>query len=181
MKKLTLTKVFLVSVSLVLFNWNFSLASPTKEEAAEVNKFVDLRNAKYFELGITFGPPAWLNLLVGYWWGQIGYRILGFHWGKYYPLSDDELSAVEFSVNWKVEDKANVLHSFGLLGGVQYWNASTKPLMFRYAGVAYSLNWRGIFLSFGPVIAKDQDNQIEVGTILQIGYVYRFLPNKSKW
>lgn len=161
---------------------------PAKAEYAQTDS-IDLRKTRYFEAGVTVGNPALLNLLAGYWFGKIGFRVSGLYWSNYLGLGYS-LTGVEFNINYKLKDEYKILHSFGLEIG--FYEDGLEERKFAiprsgWIGPSYSLNWRGFFLQVcmpgvnwvrgkGGYRISRISGLIQPIRSLSIGYVHRFLP-----
>ncbi len=141
----------------------------TKKDKSKVS----LKNKNYWELGINFGTPGGLNLLVGKWFSPVGIKVSGMNLGSMY--------GVQGNLMYKLSDNYSRCHSLGLIFGVSHielektngWNTETEIKDWQYYGAAYNLNWGGFWLEVG-LTGGDGDFKAPQ-LAFQIGYTYRFI------
>ncbi len=146
-----------------------------KESAAEIyfDDTRDLMDAPYFELGVNFGTPGGLNLAFGRWFGIAGARLSGMYLG-------DALAGVQGNIGFKLSDNSNRSHVLAAIFGTSqlkensgtYWQRSRS---WTYIGAAYELNLHGFFLQAGLSVGSGDFSSPQL--MLQLGYMYRFLPD----
>jgi hypothetical protein len=126
----------------------------------------------YPELGITTSFLI-IHPSIGYWWSQTGLRFTGMY------LNSDHH---EFHLNlgYRLYDSEKVQHSINLLTS---WVAGSDPgADYKYGatGIAYSLNYRGLFLELGLARPwKDDIGNLANDPVVPcgyFGYIYRFRP-----
>jgi hypothetical protein len=144
----------------VLMLWAISLRADESEPLS------------YPELGIT--KSLLFHPSIGYWWGRIGLRLTGMYLNKDHH---------EFHVNlgYAFSDSAHVQQSINLLTS---WVAGSDPgADYRYGaiGIAYSLNYRGIFVEIGLARPwRDDLGNLADDPVVPCGYwgyIYRFRPS----
>ena len=95
----------------------------------------------YPELGITTSSLI-IHPSIGYWWGRIGLRFTGMYLNK-------DHHEFHLNIGYGLYDSEKVQHSINLLTS---WVAGSDPgADYRYGatGIAYSLNYRGVFFEIG--------------------------------
>ena len=114
----------------------------------------------YPVLGITLGTPAGLNIVVGYYFNNLGTQVSGL----YLPGLYTTLYGTQLNLLYKIGDYFNFLHNFAVLGGFscveEKFKGNVSIIQWNYGGIGYNLNWYGFYPS--PQLG------------LQIGYIYRF-------
>ena len=126
----------------------------------------------YFEAGLEFNPFTYANLTLGYWFGHIGARISGGY------IADDS-NDLKIDLGYKIIDNGRWRHSAHLVLGQTEGSDPGADYNYSYAGVAYELNYRGLYVELGlgkdfidRIGNLDGDPVIPVGTLL--GYLYQF-------
>ena len=126
----------------------------------------------YPELGITTSFLI-IHPSIGYWWDRIGLRFTGMYLNKNHH---------EFHLNlgYGLYDSGKVHHSINLLTS---WVAGSDPgadYKYRANGIAYSLNYRGLFLEIGLARPwRDDIGNLANDPVVPCGYwgyIYRFRP-----
>jgi len=126
----------------------------------------------YPELGIT-ASSLLLHPSIGYWFGRTGVRFTGMYLNK-------DQNEFHFNVGYRIFDTAKVQHGVNLLTS---WVTGSDPgADYRYCstGIAYSLNYRGIFLEIGLARSwRDEVGNLANNPVVPCGYwgyIYRFRP-----
>ena len=126
----------------------------------------------YPELGITTSFLI-VHPSIGYWWGQTGVRFTGMYFNK---------DAQEFHLNigYALYDSKRVQHSINLLTS---WVVGSDPgadYQYGATGIAYGLNYRGLFLEIGLARPwRDDLGNLANDPVVPcgyFGYIYRFRP-----
>ncbi len=109
--------------------------------------------------GAAFGPPAWLNLVAGYYFYPFGIRISGMYFYYIYGIQANFLVSLG--------DYEFFQHSISILAGFSMLTANYMP----HFGVSYDLNFYNFFFEIGGVLHGASPT---LSLIFQIGYVVRF-------
>jgi hypothetical protein len=165
------------------------LVAPTEKAAIEVDTIGprDLRKDQYPELGLTLGTPGGANLVAGYWFGDVGVRLMGMTFASY--------NGIQMNIGVKLSDNTNRSHALALVFGTSMFKETTYSFLapdavikryWTYGGLAYSLNWHGFYLEGGLTVGnglfpfhfewngKLPERSTNPQAVFQIGYVYRF-------
>ena len=141
------------------FLWASSLRAEQKDQLS------------YPELGIT--STLIIHPSIGYWWDRSGLRVTGMYLNK-------EHHEFHLNVGYRLYDSEKVQHGINLLTS---WVAGSDPgANYRYGatGIAYSLNYRGIFLEIGLARPwRDDIGNLADDLVVPCGYwgyIYRFRP-----
>lgn len=125
----------------------------------------------YPELGITTSLIPHPSL--GYWWGRAGLRLTGMYLNK-------DHHEVHLNFGYRLHDSKRVQHGINLLTS---WIAGSDPgADYRYGatGIAYSLNYRGLFLEVGLARPwRDELGNLAGDPVVPCGYwgyIHRFRP-----
>jgi hypothetical protein len=116
----------------------------------------------YLELGLTASTCIYPS--IGYWWGRTGARFTGMYFGEDWH---------EYHVNfgYEIDDSGDVQHSVNLLTS---WVVGSDPgADYRYAatGVAYALNYKGLFLELGLAVPwRDELGNLAGDPVVPCGY-----------
>ena len=126
----------------------------------------------YPELGITASSLI-IHPSIGYWWDQIGFRFSGMY------LNSDH-HEFHFNLGYGFYETEKVQHSINLLTS---WVVGSDPgADYKYGatGIAYSLNYRGLFLEIGLAHPwRDDIGNLANDPVVPcgyFGYIYRFRP-----
>ncbi|MGA1825811.1 MAG: hypothetical protein ACMUIP_14240 [bacterium] len=126
----------------------------------------------YPELGITTSSLI-IQPSIGYWWGRTGLRFTGMYLNK-------DHHEFHLNIGYELSDSEKVQHSINLLTS---WVVGSDPgADYRYGatGIAYSLNYRGIFLEIGLARPwRDDLGNLAHDPVVPCGYwgyIYRFRP-----
>ena len=126
----------------------------------------------YPELGITTSLMI-VHPSIGYWWGRTGLRFSGMY------LANDH-QEYNLNIGYRLYDSKKVQHSINLLTS---WVVGSDPgADYRYGatGIAYSINYRGIFIEIGLARPwRDDLGNLSNDPVVPCGYwgyIYRFRP-----
>jgi hypothetical protein len=114
---------------------------------------------EYTELGVAIGTPAVLNIELGYWMDEVGVRLSG----GIFPGA-----GIQANLGFKLAENAKRSHVIAAVFGA----SEIDHYEWTYAGVAYELNYHGIFLQAGLTAGRGDYSSPQI--IFQLGYVYRF-------
>lgn len=128
----------------------------------------------YPVLGLTYGTPAVLNLVAGYYLDDFGLKLSGAYWGGVHGLQTD--------LSWKVVDNENVLVDLSLVGGVVETTGASNGLSlwssgpwsgtdWNYGGLGLDVNYGGFFFEVMGVTGNFPN---PVAFPYQIGFEERF-------
>ena len=151
----------------------------SEEEKEKATKPGDLGSISYAELGLNFGTPSIINAALGYWFGPIGLRVSGMYWYGVFGIQG--IFGIRFADN--IHRRHALALAFGRYGllfstATTYGPSSSGVTEeITYLGLVYNLNVKDFFFEIGPAVVLT----ISFGTIpaiplLQIGYMYRFIP-----
>ncbi len=129
---------------------------------------IDFKKKSYFEAGVTFGTPAFLNAVAGYSTGPIVFHISGMYLG-------DSTNGFQINAAYKLKDNSKIRHTIGLA----FAKSQDVGTNYYILGPAYELNYKKFYLETGlgrvvHVMRGEFDTPYWI--FFQIGYVYRFLP-----
>lgn len=148
--------------------------------------FQDLTNVAYSELGITYGLPGGINFVFGHWFKKAGFRLSGIYW-------NENFAAFQLHAGYKILDNNRHRHSAGFsigrIGGNNYGDDGVG-----YAGLVYSYTGPPLKLAkkhhawfaeigYGRYFRSDwieNPSRGSNGPIIQLGYVYRFIPHAPR-
>ena len=126
----------------------------------------------YVEAGLWLNPFTYANPLLGVWLGHLGVHVSGSY------LASDRYDMFA-DVGLKFVDNGRWRHAVHVIVGQTRGSDPGADYDYAYAGLAYELNFRGLFIELG--LGKDfvdrlgnleDDPVIPVGTLL--GYAYQF-------
>ncbi len=127
----------------------------------------------YPELGITTSTLI-IHPSIGYWWGRTGLRFTGMY------LNRDH-HEFHLNIGYWLYDSDKVQHSINLLTS---WVAGSDPgADYKYGatGIAYSLNYRGLFFEIGLARPwRDDLGNLANDPVVPCGYwgyIHRFRPD----
>lgn len=125
----------------------------------------------YPELGIT--KSLLFHPSIGYWWGRTGLRVTGMY-------LDNDHHEFHVNIGYALADSGHMQQSLNLLTS---WVVGSDPgADYRYGatGLAYSLNYRGIFVELGLARPwRDDLGNLAHDPVIPCGYwgyIYRFRP-----
>ena len=147
--------------------------------------FQDLTEVAYPELGVTFGTPGMFNFVFGYWFKKAGFRFSGMYYDK-------NFAAFQLHTGYKILDNNRHRHSIGISTG-RMGRADSKNgigyagLVYSYTGPPFSLAKRHhawfAEVGYGRYFPTNKTERSSAGwnaPILQVGYVYRFIPHAPR-
>jgi len=136
----------------------------------------DKRKKEYPLLGVAFGDPALFNLVLGYYWQDMGIKISGGYTGTPWGLQLDLSKRL-------VNENPPFTHSmvnFSLVGGLagvhgatqgSRWSNTDSSGSWFYGGVGLDLSYGGVFFEVDAV-AGNFPTQFTFP--FQIGFMHRF-------
>ena len=148
--------------------------------------FQDLTNVAYSELGITYGLPGGINFVFGHWFKKAGFRLSGMYW-------NENFVAFQLHAGYKILDNNRHRHSAGISIGRIGGTADNSDGV-GYAGLVYSYTGPPLKLAkkhhawfaeigygrYFPSNWTENSGSGSNGPIIQIGYVYRFIPHAPR-
>ncbi|GJM33404.1 MAG: hypothetical protein DHS20C18_24050 [Saprospiraceae bacterium] len=136
----------------------------------------------YLELGLTYGTPAGLNMVVGYWHGRTGVRLSGMVYSGF--------TALQLHLGLKLSETTRRRHSIGLSFGNYSFKGQQEGFhyigpVYNYTGAPFNIkilhnSW---FVEIGYVYGFGSGDEIGGGgsfPIVQTGFVHRFVPNAPR-
>ena len=126
---------------------------------------------EFWEAGLIFGSPIFLNPLVGYHINRFGLQLSGMYY------SQDEYG-LQIALPYCFYRGEHSSHSLALEFVRSFVDTATSRTIGKdsYAGfgVSYQLNWRGFFLGLGVLTSEAAYTLFFRSMEFQIGYVYQF-------
>jgi hypothetical protein len=129
---------------------------------------------EYPVLGVTYGSPAVLNLVAGYYLKEFGLKLSGGYWPHF--------EGVQIDLSKKLVDNENILCNVSLVGGIIQTSGTTEGYLnwngnndlngtWMYAGLGAEINWKGLCLEVDWVTG---DFPNKSAFPFHVGYVQRF-------
>ncbi len=147
--------------------------SPISRDGVDFVTYREHRDANFYEAGLTFGLPGGINLVGGYSFGALGFRVSGGYLGAIY--------GVELAMPIALSSSDNICHYLAVIGSTTVrrssvsgdLNTTTETLnTFTGFGAAYQLNYSGFFFELGGLLGSGTLSSPQY--TLQIGYVHQF-------
>lgn len=133
-------------------------------------KAQEKNHPSYPELGVTTSFSM-IHPSVGYWFGRVGLRFNGMY------LKKDNLEC-HFNIGYELYRSEKIQHSINLLTSRVVGSDPGADYKYWSTGLAYSLNYRGIFIEIGLAHPwKDDIGNLADDVVVPCGYwgyVYRF-------
>jgi hypothetical protein len=129
---------------------------------------------EYPVLGVTYGSPAVLNLVAGYYLKEFGLKLSGGYWPHF--------TGVQADLSKKLVDNEKMLFNVSLVGGIIATNGTTHGYLnwngenaiegtWTYAGLGAEINWKGFCLEIDWVTGSFPSKS---AFPFHAGYVHRF-------
>jgi hypothetical protein len=129
---------------------------------------------EYPVLGVTYGSPAVLNLVAGYYLRDFGLKLSGGYWPHF--------AGAQVDLCKKLVDNENMLFNVSLVGGIIATSGTTQGYLnwnggnsiegtWTYAGLGAEINWKGFCLEVDWVTG---DFPNKSAFPFHLGYVQRF-------
>jgi hypothetical protein len=138
------------------------------------------RKREYPLLGATFGDPAIFNVVAGYFWDDIGFKLAGGYWGSFWGAQLNLSKTLTGKDPFHEQTFRDISINFSLVGGLagndgstrgSRWSNNTAAGNWTYGGLGLDFNVSGLFLELDGVTGNFPAN---ITFPFQIGYVHRF-------
>ena len=138
------------------------------------------KKSQYPLLGATFGDPAIFNLVAGYWWDDIGFKLAGGYWGSFWGAQLNLSKALAGKDPFQEQLGRDFSVDFSLVGGLagnngsstgSRWSNDAAAGTWLYGGVGLEANVGGFFMELDGV-GGNFPNHITFP--FQIGYLHKF-------
>ncbi len=140
--------------------------SPVITHAQTGNDTLEIHNS-FLEAGIVGGTPTFINVLGGYWFGLVGFRLSGMYLAY-------NSNGIQFNIGLKISEKTARRHCLGAAIG----KSQDRGCDYYYLGPVYDFYYKDFFVEAGVCkiihVIRGDFSSTPYWVILQVGYVHRF-------